>query len=571
MVLNDDDIKQILQRPNNQLIKDWRTEHEALDVFVNGGDVAKHLEKIKNYENEEQLKLRQKIARSTKDTVSYITRPLSKVFTAAGASTEVEGSDETVEKFGAYTEKLPVGVSIRKWMQDFWLQAYMTDPNAIILIEADKDGDAYPTYKSISVIHDYLVKLNQVEYLVLDRGQMPISSALESNEEVHVYRVLDDEKDALYYLDKDGVLKGYTPADGEQLISNPLDRVPAVIVSDIINAKTEGRRSFLHPITEMLTEYMRDSSVHSIYKFLHGYPIFWHVASACTTCNGEGTIKNYDFDDTQPESENNQRRKTCPTCKGKRLKLTKDVSDGVQVPLQTNPNATPFNGNQIAGYIQPDLDTWKQQKEEMKEMERAMHFSIWGTHVEDEKSNTATGRYIDAEPVNDKLRDVSDTAEKKETEILDFIAKWSFRSIGKIKSTYGKRFMIETPDVLWEKYVEAKQNNAPISILDYLYKQFLRSEYHGDEAGLDQKMKEFFLEPFPHYTIQELDGAASGSQKQRKILYSDWINQEIDLTKSLEVLMKDFDKYVTENEEIPESASNLPGREVDGGSETRES
>ncbi len=549
MVLFEEDIKEILTTPRNVNIRSWRDEYIAMDIFVNGGDVSSQLERIKNYENEAQESLRKNIARSTKDTVSYITKPLSKVFTATGSSIEVTARKSTQDNFKDYINMLPTGMSISKWMQTYWLEAYLTDPNGIILVEANSDGDSYPTYKNINIVHDYIIEWNKIQYLVLDVGFRTIDDS-----DYNVFRVIDDEFDALYYI-KNDELVAYEGVGEPHAVVNTLGEVPAVVVSDIVDSKTSGRKSFLHPISEMLTEYMRDSSVHSIYKFLHGYPIFWHIASKCPTCNGEGKVLNEKY----VEGGTEPRKKTCPTCKGKRLKVTKDVSDGVQLAAPTNQNSPILSGNQIAGYIQPDLDTWKMQKQEMKEMERSMHFATWGTHVEDEKSNTATGRYIDAEPVNDVLRNVSDTVEKKESDILRFIAKWSFNDISKVVSTYGKRFMIETPDVLWEKYVLAKQNKAPISGLDYLYKQFLRGEYYGDNEMLEQKMKEFFLEPFPHYSIDDIVSSAHPEQIQRKLLFSDWMNQEIDLSKSYDLLQEEFNQYVSINEKITEVPSDGQG------------
>ena len=75
-------------------------------------------------------------------------------------------------------------------------------------------------------------------------------------------------------------------------------------------------------------------------------------------------------------------------------------------------------------------------------------------------------------------------------------------------------------------------------------------------------MKEFYLEPFPHYSLADLSGSATANQLQRKILYSNWINQGIDFTKEFTVLEEEFNQYIIENEEITEVQSAVPGGEV---------
>lgn len=551
MILTDDQIKDIIVKPSNENIELWKQDHITMETLVNGGDVALLLSKVDNYENVDQERLRKKLARSTKDLMAYLLKPAQKVFSAAGFYTEFKNTRASVQdQVMEYFAKLPEGISLRKWMQDYWMEAYVTDPNAVVLVERNEKGDAYPAYKSISVIHDYLYKMGKFEYLVLFFGKRMVSEPQGREKMVDVYRVIDNVRDALYYLGNEGELKVYNnPPDEPHDLGNPLGEVPAVVVSDITDKKTGGKRSFLHRISELLLEYLRDSSVHTIYKFLHGFPLFWAYAMDCTTCHGEGMVDNPRY----IQGGNEPLRITCPTCKGKRLQVTRDVSDGVRLPLPQSGD-DPVVAPNIAGYIQPDLETWKQQRETMNEMKRDMHFATWGSHVEDEKSNTATGRFIDKQPVDDTLRTISDSAEKKETEIARWItrmsvAKWG--RVGDIVITYGKRFMIETPDILWENYIEAREKNAPVSALDDLYVKYLNGEYFGDSQLLDQKLKEFYLEPFPHHTLSDLHGSASPSQLQRKLLYSDWVNGEVDFSKTTEELRAEFDAFVRENEDVP--------------------
>lgn len=543
MVLTDNDILSIISSPPNANILKWRDEHRVLDLYYNGGNVSEELEKVKNYENESQKNLRDKIARSTKDFLSDLLNPINKVFSASGFNSEIEISSKTALKdFEEHLEELPEGISMRKWMEVYWKEAYITDPNGVCFIEVEdtENPKAYPTYKSISTIHAYERKWNDLEYIIFDKGEMPLNEKT-----VHVYRVFDTKKDGLYYVENKE-LKEYTPNNEEtSVLVHSYGFVPAVICSDIFDKKTGGKKSFINKIDEVLKEYMRDSSVHSIYKFLHGFPIFWRIASNCTTCNGTGKI----IDKTSTETP--KAKIKCPTCKGHGVKVTSDVSDGVTLPLPKSDQ--PKIAPDIAGYVQPDLDTWQKQIEEMQSMKKDMHFAIWGTYVQDgEKSETATGRFIDAQPVQDTLKNTSTTTEKVEETLVYYMGKIMYGDLfSNVSIKYGKRFLIETPDVLWDKYIKAKEAQSPISALDYLYKQFLAAEYHNDNVMLSQKLKEFSLEPFAHYSLTDLQNIATPKQIQRKLLFSDWNNEtNIDYSQDYDTLKKAFEEYINKNTDI---------------------
>jgi hypothetical protein len=547
MVLEQDDILKLIKEPSNPNIKDWREDHAALDLFVNGGDVSKALEKIKNYENKDQKELRDKIAKSTKDLLSYLLNPINKVFSANGFKSEIELSQESfTEKFNEHLEKLPDGVSLTKWMQDYWAEAFITDPNGIILIKKTNNDNPvpYPTYKSINKVHDYKFQWNKFEYIILLFKEVMIEK-----EKTQIYRVIDDETDSLWYVKKDKLFQ-YEDDENVHFTTHGFDMPPALLPSNIIDKKTGGRKSFIEKIDETLMEYMRDSSVHSIYKFLHGFPIFWAYATKCTTCNGTGRVKN--------PREGEDPTMVCPTCKGKRLQVTRDVSDGVRLPIPKD--GDPIIGGDIAGFVSPDLETWEKQLEEMHLQKENMFYTLWGTKLvaDDKTEKTATEVYVNVQPMNETLNSISDAAEQVHSDIASMMAKSMYPSESNTtKVFYGRRYMIETPDMLWKRYAKAKEEQAPISVLDYMYEEFLMAEYHNDQKMLDQMLKEFCIEPFPHYSLSDLSGVASKEQLQKKIIYSQWSTSGVDFMKEVEVLKEEFEEYFKkhkqlENEEVTE-------------------
>jgi len=549
MELDKDQILDRILSPSNPNISTYRDDHQILDILHNGGDVASLLEKVKNFENEEQKELRNKIARSTKDLLAYLITPINKVFSASGFVTKIEAKTETTtKKANDYIEKLPEGVSLRQWMQDFWVPAYISDPNGVILVETNEDGEAYPTIKSIDCIHDFKAKWEDFEYLILLHKKVDMKKDdSEEMEKVQIYRVYDSVKDALYYVKGEGdkaKLYEYEDDEDQHIYIHNLDRVPACFISNIKCTKTGGRKSFINVIDEHLREFLNDSSIHSIYKFLHGFPIFWRYATKCSTCNGTGRVKRRQTTETDDGYD------TCSTCNGKKVKITNDVSDGVVIPMPKEGIST--GGNDIAGYIQPDLETWGKQVEEMDGSRKEMFFALWGTHLTepDGVEKTATQAFIDAQPVNDVLWNISNVGESIEEKLMFNILDISFPEMideEKIVSKWGRRYLTETPDVLWNKYTEARKDQSPITTLDYLYKRFLMAEYHNAPTMLEQKMKEFYLEPFPHYTLSDMRGIFKPKEIQKKMLFSEWVADDIDFNKEKDVLKAEFEQFVTAN------------------------
>ena len=177
MILDDTDILQILLSPKNKNLSTYRSDFTRLNSYYNGGNIAKEIEKITNFENDSQKKLREEIARSPKDFIHRLLNQFTKVFSAKGGSNtfDVKTKSNEVRLIELFSE-LPEGISLNKWMKDYWFEAYMTDPNGLIFIESEKEEDSsgkinsYPVYKSISVIHDYTENWGKLDYLVLKHG-----------------------------------------------------------------------------------------------------------------------------------------------------------------------------------------------------------------------------------------------------------------------------------------------------------------------------------------------------------------------------------------------------------------
>jgi hypothetical protein len=288
-----------------------------------------------------------------------------------------------------------------------------------------------------------------------------------------------------------------------------------------------------HDIIDIADQHLRDRSVLTMFKLHHGFPIKWLYASDCPTCNGSKKLNG----------------KPCPSCSGTGKKSKYDVAETIMAPF-------PKQGDPIisdyAGYITPPVDSWNKMDDTIAELYKVAHYALWGTNqMEDSESaqpQTATGRFIDVQPVNDRLNGYADAAEYVEAWITDRVGQFNFKSYKGCEIIYGRRFLIETPDEVAKKFQEAKKANSPYLALRYLYMQWLQSEFQADSVELGRQIKLFQLDYWPLLTMDEAKAVVEDpADMLRKLYFPQWVEslQQNDLiTKTLDVLRGMRDAYM---------------------------
>jgi hypothetical protein len=204
-------------------------------------------------------------------------------------------------------------------------------------------------------------------------------------------------------------------------------------------------------------------------------------------------------------------------------------------------------------YMYLPVDSWKLMVDSIERTWNRIFFSHWGTVVSRDTGkdySTATGRYIDAQPVNNRLNKYSKSIERAHTAIADLIGIYYFPlTFKKAFIQYGRRYLIETPDQIWEKYVNAKKLDAPVSTLDILIYQYLESEYRENETMYIVETKKVKLEPFVHWSINIVreSKTISDEEKQKKEFYGEWVQTktiEEMYEKDIETLRKELEVFV---------------------------
>jgi hypothetical protein len=502
---------------------DWfelaEKEHLRLNVHINGIGTSYYLKKIDSIENDEQLSLRKKYLTTNRYLFTNLIRPIDKVFSAKGGNRIIpEKSKDTISKLTNLTSGLP----IRKWIENIQSNKYYTDPAGIVFIE-HKDYNPYPTLKSIKSIFNYGQNGRLLEWIIFKPFKI-------DDRKGDFYRVVDDEKDIIVNVVDDSNIIEVEELNGEkQSFENPFGKVPAILNSDKINSQLLYMESPFEDVISLADHYLRTGTIKNLNEFLHGFPIFWRYLTDCKECKGTGFIDG----------------KKCDSCNGRGKSLNKDITDIIQVekPEVDEAVITP----NVAGWVVPPVESWREMRVEMDWINDLMQLTTWGSKMAKDATNeTATSAFLNIQPVNERLNNFSDTYENLENHIIEFLS--IFYNEKKGVSSYGRRYLIELPDVIWKKYQEAREKGVAKALLNYLLRQYFQTEYANDIESMMVAENSMKYEPFIHKTDEEvLAMPILEYDKFRKIYFNEFYikykpSEILELTQ--DKFNKQFDKFL---------------------------
>jgi hypothetical protein len=499
MILKEVDIKRILkENPNKLLVSAAQAYTRKLLMHMKGIGLENYIERFEGFEKEDVARIRKKYTHSNKDLFARTHRPVDKVYNARGGSVYYNTSNE--DALRTALRDVDHGYTVRQWIETFYRPAFHYDPMGLIMGEIDVDGTPYPTYKSVLDVYDYQPNGRNLDYIVFKVDPKIAARRVKDGAGKQYFRVIDDSLDLL--VEWNG-----TSMRTIDRYPNYWGRVPARIISDIFDP-TKGM--YISPdddVIEIADEFLNEGSVKSIFKRFFGFPQAWEFQSKCAKCAGAKYIDG----------------KECSSCGGSGVNRSSTVADVIKLPTPTSkdqPVLTPPKG-----YITPDVEGWDKMTEELALLEEIIFRTYWGTTVEQQPNETATGRFIDVQPVNDRLSKFSTGAEGMETFVTDLVGSILLgQGYAGSSVSYGRRFMIETPDELWVKYQDARVKGAAISLLDDLMQEYLQSKYANDLTMFDIMKKLMRVEPLVHSTIEQVKNLVGESSTlyQQKVLFSAW-------------------------------------------------
>lgn len=534
-MLTTDFVKKQIKGALSPKIQKARDMNETLRLHVDGDRdlLTAALERINNYENEEQYKAREKHAISNRFITDELLRPTDNAFNAKGGSKNYLFETDKDKKEQELKEKLTNvkgGYSLSDYIEKIWFHKFVTDPNGLILMETPEvDEDEIklePCYKSINSIRNYEQNGIYVDWVIFEPYiEYEEEDGQGRKTKIKVFWAVDELNYYKYRIVEGELTEPIT-------IPHDFEKVPAILCSDIVDNVTGMKLSPISAQIELLQKYMVSNSVLSIAEFSHNYPREWMYVDECRACNGTG------------ESNDGS---VCHACDGTK-KATRDVTNinELRVPQTDGVKIDP-----PSGYVYLPVDSWKTMVDSVDRYHNMVFFSHWGTTIsKDAKNETATGRFIDAQPVNNRLEKYSRSIETAHTALADLYGKYYFpETFQKSEIKYGDRYLIETPDQIWEKYLTAKEKNAPVSQLNLLLYQFIESEYKNKPRALEYEIKKMSLEPFVHWDIETVRKSDIISQldKAKKEYFNEWCfrtDKNYIIDTNIEKLDVEFTTYV---------------------------
>jgi hypothetical protein len=535
MIFKDDNEAIQYLKANQKVSEDFvemRKYSKELKALVNGEDFIDELIcKIEHLENDKKALARAKYSRSIKDLFSRLFQPIDNIYYASGGVKEYDISNQIVKtNFLKQIANIRDNKSLSEWVQTYAVQLYNTDPNGVLFLEYKTEPkiDVYPTYKSIGKIRYYKEKGQTLEYIIFEPKV--------KNKKTY-WRIVDDLTDRTF----EQVGNNFVLVP-EKTFKHPFGQVPALICSNIQLAGEDEKLAPIDSIVDIAKEYARDQSFLTLYKIYKGNPIFWRYVQYCSDCSGTG------------KQENN----SCSTCNGMgKIVAKSDVTDAVELPIPTD-QESPVIAPNIAGFISPDLDVWTKYEETLKLLEEQIYKSHWGTsygmqNVQGMK--TATEVTFDKQPLENQLNKYADFIEYIEWKFSEWIlnlldAQKTDKSESKITINLGRRYIIESYDVLLERYeksVLAEENSV---VLDKLFTEYLGAKYRNNPIDLQINLLKARIEPYLHLSLTKVKEIFGNEEAQRKVLFGKWWQSLTNYSQDEAKLLSDFNKWFEENKKV---------------------
>lgn len=533
-------------------IKTAREYSDKLNLHVNGVGLETALEQINNYENTAQKVARDKFAISNKFITDRLLRPTDNVFSAKGGFTKYLFSTKEEELQKEFSEKLKdvySGYSLSQYIHRIWFDKFIVDPNGLIYMEVGEDGDEiYPCYKSIHSIRNYHQDGIKCPWVIFEPDITIFDEERIKDVKEEWFWAVDEQ---FYYRcvktkDKDNketvAITEYRP--------HLFGQVPAVICSDIEDHVTGWKKSAIDQQVELLNKFMVDNSVLNIVDFMHSYPQQWVYVDDCNKCHGTGQVANTRVD------RNGDIDTNCPSCSGTGKHKRKDVTDIIELkpPGESEQKIDP-----PSGYIYMPVDAWKLKVASVDRTWDQIMFSQWGAVMEygSQDGNqyaTATGRWTDTQPVNNKLNRYTESVELIDNALTELYGRFFYpETFVKSCKVYGRRYLIETPDQLLARLGTLSNLSGDPMIIAITFDQYLESEFRDNEDMYAYNKKIASLDPFPHIKLADLASLGLPPEQLHKKLYV----VEYKNSKSIQFVLdpkndikKDYEQYIKDKQLI---------------------
>jgi hypothetical protein len=520
MILTNEEALERIRKPYAlKELEGLKKKTKELRAHVTGQDIKQYLPDLPQFERDELRDEREKMMLSNVDLLSRVLKPRNRIFSAKGGLEHFIIKDQNEERrFRDYINNITQGVSLKEWIQKFVMRRNDYDPNGIILIEQDAKKRIYPCFKSVLDIHDRELCGRTPEYLILKLCPKDIHKYV-SNKIIHanyketaeIYRVIDDTTDRLFTKNK---LLVTVPS-----FSKP--KFPGIVSSDIFGDEEGVFFSPIEDVFDILKQYLLRSSLYNVVFARQAFPKEWMQQFPCPNCQGTGVVE----------------AQTCPECFGNKYMLSQKHSDTLVIDYRGDDMKNV--PNPPMGNVQAAVDTLEFFDNNLEQREDKIHYGIWGMYKSDKIGSigsvkrdtigsniepTAYQAMLNSQPMVTQLVEFSKWYIGIYKFVCDMVGKCMFPNSYKGSAIMGgDRFMIESPDATWDRYLKAVKSLAPQSELDSILIEYIENKYCNNPLLYRKYMLLLSVEPFLHYPASEvLEWNIPEIQKMEKIYFDDW-------------------------------------------------
>lgn len=540
----------IKDNPAKNNVEVGRKMNDFLSSVVYGEKQSNVVKQSMYFESNEIFKER-KDCMTNIDLFDRLMRKEKMVFTARGGSRNYNGlSESQVSSFKDYLKNIRFGYSLTEWIENICYNAYNTDPMGVILIEKSIDGkEAYPTYQPVTTIYDYKSNSRVLDYCVfsLDKEDAVrfLGLTINPKDKANMYRVICDNYDRI--IEYDG-----TDVKLLDEKKHNFGKCPVVMMSDLVDFKnTQIYKSKIQSISELGASYMINRSLRDLTRKYHGFPKAVEPLVKCSHCQGTGFVDGKD----------------CPKCHGTSWAGIETIADKIKLSPDIIGDIPGFDIHKIFAYVTTPIEILDKQDNALNDTENLMSDTYYGTDnrkytsgvqlTDSSVKETATKTLANLQPIYTRLEQTAKWGENTEMLITNFIGIAMFSSYKSSSINWGKDYILETSQELFERYSEQKAKGCPIFELNDSFEIYLMSKYQSNPIELQIALKLMRVEPFLHYTVAQCQTMTlSEDEMKRKIYFSEWYN-EVEtndlITLKVPELKKRLDEYIVNKQLVTET------------------
>jgi hypothetical protein len=382
-----------------------------------------------------------------------------------------------------------------KWITEYGKKVLKNQPNLIVVIDKDKDGNPYLLPISTERLIDCSVKTDgSLDYV-------SFVHSIEKKDEVEVKRISFYDSEKYYvFIENDGE---YT-LDEELTNSHDAGVCPArMFLNDQLNSKDCFNRRI--PFSSSLSK-MMEWQYFDAYKFYAdhyaSFPVIERIEDKCEVegCHS-GIIEYEEAVISDGDKVFHTKFKDCPACAKKDM-----IGPGIVVNLPAKDTKDDPDSAGVFRMISPETTSLKYLQDKLDSIENNIKQKTSGVE------NIITKEAINEKQAQGSFESRQNVLLKIKTN-LDDLYKWIVTTTSKlmldenievtINASFGTEFYLQSDTELQERYKTGKDAGLPVEELDLIYEQIIATKYKGNPSKLGRLEIINLIDPLPHESIKE--------------------------------------------------------------------